>query len=304
MYRKYLPVVGFLVLCGVFSITASSKPVVYDYARFSVLTPPGPDEPLPEVFKLPKLIHARHKIKKGENIRTIAKVYNADIRSLQSTNNNEFIYMSKGESMRIHNGKGLLYQVKTDRETLSSIVKRFKKSTADIKKLKEEIVRENEIPPSSLLTDYKFSRGDRIILPGIYVNLDTYSFPLNGRIRISSGYGLRFHPILKRVTFHKGCDIPMPYGAPVYPSRSGKVIFAGWINGYGYVVDIRHSDGSKTRYGHLSKILVKVGDTAQKGKTIVGKVGSSGLSTGPHLHFEIITPSGKSINPKLKFGKK
>ena len=67
---------------------------------------------------------------------------------------------------------------------------------------------------------------------------------------------------------------------------------------------MRHKDGSLCRYGHLSKLEVKEGETVQKSKTLLGKVGSTGMSTGPHLHFEILTPSGKSVNPLAKIGRK
>lgn len=114
---------------------------------------------------------------------------------------------------------------------------------------------------------------------------------------ISSGFGMRYHPILKRNLFHDGCDIPMPTGTPVYASKSGKVSSAGWKGDYGNTVEVRHSDGAHTRYAHLSAISVAVGKKVSQGVTMLGRVGSSGLSTGPHLHFEIVSPSGASVNP-------
>jgi len=277
-----------------------------DYARLSVLTPPGPAEPRPEAFqKIPRLIHARHRIVKGEDIRTIALSYGTDVRSLQSTNNNEFIFLSKGGYIRVHNGRGLLYEVTVDGETLNGIAGRFKNKDSDLAAFKTDIVKDNDLPPSALLAPYKFKKGDRLQIPGVYVNLDTYRLPFNGGgVRMSSSFGMRYHPILKRRIFHKGCDIPMPIGTPVYPSRSGIVAFAGWKEGYGNTVELKHKDGSMTRYGHLSKVLVAPGEEVQKSRNMLGRVGSSGLSTGPHLHFEIITPSGKSINPMNKIGRR
>ncbi|MBI4802061.1 MAG: M23 family metallopeptidase [Elusimicrobia bacterium] len=205
----------------------------------------------------------------------------------------------------MHNGRGLLYEVTVDGETLDGIAGRFKSKDADLAAFKIGIVRENGLPPSALLAPHKFKKGDRLQLPGVYINLDAYRLPFNGgEIRISSSFGMRYHPILKHRIFHKGCDIPMPSGTPVYPSRSGTVVFSGWKEGYGYTVELRHKDGSMARYAHLSKALVAAGAEVQKSKSMLGRVGSSGLSTGPHLHFEIITPSGRSINPMKKLGRR
>ena len=275
------------------------------YARFSVRTPAGPQEPPPEALRtIPRLINIRHKVLKGESIRSIASAYGTDIRSLQSTNNNEFIFMSRGGYIRVHNGRGLLYEVTVNGETLEGVARRYCGKGRDLKAFKSEIVEDNNLPPSALLVNYKFAKGDRVYLPAVYVDLDTYRMPLRSFGRISGRFGMRYHPILKRKIFHNGCDIPMPLGTPVYPSRSGTVTFSGWKGGYGNVVEVRHKDGSMCRYGHLSQASAAVGATVQKSKTLLGKVGSTGISTGPHLHFEIITPSGKSINPMAKIGKK
>lgn len=276
-----------------------------DYARFSVLTPAGPSEPTAEAFRgIPRFIHARHKVLKGEDIRMIAANYGTDVRSLQSTNNNEFIFISKGGFIRVHNGRGFLYEAGVDGETLDGIVRRFKPKETDLKDFKAAVIKDNELPAVAMLSPYKLKKGDRLHLPAVYLNLDTYRMPLPYYSRVSSSFGMRYHPVLKRRIFHKGCDIPMPVGTPVYPSRSGSVAFAGWKEGYGNVVEVRHKDGSLTRYGHLSKVAVGAGADVQKSKSMLGRVGSTGMSTGPHLHFEIITPSGRSVNPLAKIGKR
>lgn len=296
--------------CALFVLAALSYAVApgvspFYYARFSVLTPPGPKEPPPEAFRLiPRLIHARHKVAKGDDVRALATAYGTDVRSLQSTNSNEFIFMRRGGYIRVHNGKGLLYEVTANGETLNGVASRYCARGRDLKSFKAEIVAENGLPPSALLVNYKFMKGARVYLPAVYLDLDTYRMPLRSFGRVSSSYGLRYHPVYKRKIFHSGTDIPMPIGTPVVPSRSGTVVFAGWKGGYGNVVEVRHKDGSATRYGHLSRISVKVGETVQKSRTLLGKVGSTGVSTGPHLHFEIITPSGKPVNPMAKIGKK
>jgi murein DD-endopeptidase MepM/ murein hydrolase activator NlpD len=115
--------------------------------------------------------------------------------------------------------------------------------------------------------------------------------------RISSSFGRRFHPLLHRLAFHRGIDLPRPYGTPVFPARTGRVLAAGWASGYGLVVVIEHPDGFTTRYGHLSRITVRPGADVEAGRTLIGYVGSTGLSTGPHLHFEVRDSSGAAVNP-------
>lgn len=119
--------------------------------------------------------------------------------------------------------------------------------------------------------------------------------PLNGRMRVSSGFGNRKDPFLSKSAFHGGIDFPRPTGTPVLSAAPGKISFAGTMAGYGNLVEVTHSNGLKTRYGHLSAILVNRGETVSAGE-IIGKVGSTGRSTGPHLHFEV-RRAGKAINP-------
>lgn len=119
--------------------------------------------------------------------------------------------------------------------------------------------------------------------------------PVEGA-RMSSGFGMRFHPILGYSRMHQGLDFAAPTGTPVLASAGGTVIMAGWGGGYGNVVQIRHSNGLVTRYAHLSRIGVKQGQTVAQGARI-GAVGSTGLSTGPHLHYEVWV-NGKPVNPR------
>ncbi len=114
--------------------------------------------------------------------------------------------------------------------------------------------------------------------------LDKFIMPVKGKI--SSHFGWRRDPFTHHWAWHNGIDISVPYGTPVKASKDGVVIFADNAKGYGNLVIIKHPDGFKTYYAHLSKIFVRTGEKIEKGKEL-GKVGNSGRSTGPHLHFEI-----------------
>jgi murein DD-endopeptidase MepM/ murein hydrolase activator NlpD len=122
----------------------------------------------------------------------------------------------------------------------------------------------------------------------------TYIKPISGG-RQSSGFGKRSAPTKGASTYHKGIDWATPVGTSVVASCAGTVVKAGWGSGYGYVVYIDHPDGRQTRYGHLSKVLVKVGQTVSQGQKIALS-GNTGRSTGPHLHFEILI-GGSQVNP-------
>lgn len=117
---------------------------------------------------------------------------------------------------------------------------------------------------------------------------------VNGK-RISSLYGYRIHPITGKRLFHDGLDIAANHGNAVYAYTDGLVVQAGWNGGYGISILIDHGNGLKTRYAHLSRLNVRVGQKVQTGQKI-GAVGSTGNSTGPHLHFEVIK-NGKTQNP-------
>lgn len=113
--------------------------------------------------------------------------------------------------------------------------------------------------------------------------------------RITSGFGMRYHPILHYTRFHAGIDFGAPIGTPIVAAADGQVIAAGWAGGYGREVRIAHAGGMVTLYGHMSSIAATPGEVVHQGQ-VIGYVGSSGLSTGPHLHFEVKI-GGKAVNP-------
>jgi murein DD-endopeptidase MepM/ murein hydrolase activator NlpD len=120
--------------------------------------------------------------------------------------------------------------------------------------------------------------------------------PLVGETEIMSGFGVRIDPFLSRPAMHTGLDIRADVGDPVQVTANGTVTVAGWTGGYGKMVEVDHGNGFATRYGHMSEIDVKVGQQVKTGQSI-GKVGTTGRSTGPHLHYETRI-DGEAVDPQ------
>ena len=123
-------------------------------------------------------------------------------------------------------------------------------------------------------------------------SISNFTLPITGAI-ISSGFGWRIHPVTGEKKLHKGVDFAAPTGTPIFASADGVVTDAGWTDGgYGNIVELRHSDGSVTLYAHTNKVYVSKGQLVNRGQAIA-EVGTTGRSTGPHLHFEV-QPDGKT----------
>jgi murein DD-endopeptidase MepM/ murein hydrolase activator NlpD len=118
-------------------------------------------------------------------------------------------------------------------------------------------------------------------------------WPVAGRI--TSGYGYRVHPILRFARMHRGIDFGAGWGSPIVAAADGQVFAAGWAGGYGRQVRIAHAGGLATTYSHMSQIVAEPGSYVRQGQ-LIGYVGSSGLSTGPHLHYEVYR-GGQPVNP-------
>lgn len=124
--------------------------------------------------------------------------------------------------------------------------------------------------------------------------------PLSAMPAISSKFGMREDPMGLGARMHSGIDLPSQLGTPVHATLPGRVQSSGWFGGYGILVEIQHDNGVSTRYGHLSRSLVSAGESVPAG-AIIGFVGSTGHSTGNHLHYEIRI-SGRAVNPLTGFG--
>lgn len=136
-------------------------------------------------------------------------------------------------------------------------------------------------------------RTDWIDTNGAGQQVATMAWPVTAPI--TSGFGVRFHPILHFARMHRGIDFGAHYGAPIVAAADGQVLRAGWAGGYGQQVRLAHAAGMGTSYSHMSRIVVAPGSVVRQGQ-LIGYVGSSGLSTGPHLHYEVYR-GGVAVNP-------
>jgi murein DD-endopeptidase MepM/ murein hydrolase activator NlpD len=135
-----------------------------------------------------------------------------------------------------------------------------------------------------------------------------YVKPLDGNFRVSSGFGPRRAPTAGASTFHKGVDLAAPTGTPVRAVKPGRISISqhqmsgGRSTGYGNWIEVKHDDGTSSRYGHLNSRDVKVGQRIEAGQ-VLGTVGNTGTSTGAHLHFEIRNSQGQAVDPQkvMKF---
>ena len=135
----------------------------------------------------------------------------------------------------------------------------------------------------ALTENYRLITDVLSVLKAYYQTVPSIS-PTYGYIR--SKYGYRVHPVTGKWRFHKGIDIPSWSGAPVRATADGEVETSGFFGSYGWLIVVRHESGYRTYYAHLSKTLVDMGYFVEKGQ-LIGTVGNTGLSTGPHLHYEV-----------------
>ena len=227
-------------------------------------------------------------IKKRDTLKKVARRFGLKFDTIVSANRiSDARSIEVGRPLIIPNQNGIYYRIRR-RDTMTKIVKRFKiKSQA--------IIQINDIDSADLYS------GETIFIPGGSLTRNQrekvmgleYAIPCVGRV--VSGMGWRRDPFHGRLSFHPGVDVRAPWGRPVYAGKSGKVIRAGWFGGYGKVVVIQHRGGYQTWYGHLSKINIRKGRWVGR-NTMIGRVGSTGRSVGPHLHFEV-RHRGKFINP-------
>lgn len=173
------------------------------------------------------------------------------------------------------------------------LIEKLKTDRATWEKAEKDLAKQSKAISQMINQEMKKTQKDGVSV----VVTGGFTKPVAGRI--TSPFGWRVHPIFKRKIYHSGVDIGAPYGTPIRAANSGRVIFVGWYSGYGKVVIINHGNingiPTTTLYAHMSQTCTRQGENVAKG-AIIGKVGTTGYSTGPHLHFEV-RQKGNPTNP-------
>ncbi len=240
---------------------------------------------------------------------------------LQSDNLNEFLDRRRQLSLLYTNDRGILTGLAQEADAIEQTQRRVEQKKNDIALLRQRLLlqkSEYEAQAQEQSTLVVRLQQDRKALEEAEARLEQDSKSLTALIqqriaasqqvalgsgqmafpaagRITSSFGWRVHPILGSRRFHSGIDFGASQGTPIRAADAGRVLFAGWYGGYGRAVIINHGNGVTTLYGHASRVYVSEGDTVQRGQ-VIAAVGSTGLSTGPHLHFEV-RRDGSPVNP-------
>ena len=257
-----------------------------------------------QIHKLERPVIATYRVKGREDLWSICKRFHVDPFSIRSSNGLDVSVFDDGTALKIPSQKGTLYQVEKP-ETLHTISQGYARGKSLGNAYEREILEANGFPaPDMKDPTHPFEPGTALFLP-LAFRPTGLQLPFRDlHYRITSGFGMRHHPVLGINRRHDGFDLAKPYGSPVLTSREGVVTYAGWLGGYGNMIEvkhlIRHKDKTRilyTRYGHLSKILVHEGQHLGLYQ-LIGRVGSTGISTGPHLHFEVRDENGHPISPR------
>ena len=290
---------GALTCITIFSVSAATKetgiggfesPVEPNFSNS--FSPNFQNEDILEspVISESPLTYETYRVKKGDMIGFIADKYNVTQDTIISVNSiKQSRLIQVGQYLKIPSIPGIIYTVKKG-DSLDSIVKANK---IDL----ESLLDVNELSSETL------TAGQQLFLPGASLDSkslktamgDKFIMPIAAKFRWSSPYGARIDPIAGVKSFHTGTDMACPTGTPILASMSGKVIATGENRVYGLYVIIDHGNGYQTLYAHMSKIIATKGKWVSQG-TRIGLVGSTGYSTGPHLHFTVYK-NGKMINP-------
>ncbi|MCM1321554.1 MAG: M23 family metallopeptidase [Bacteroides sp.] len=239
----------------------------------------------------PVLTYSVYRVQKGDMIGVLAEQFGITQDTLISVNgikNTRTIQI--GSYLRVPTMPGILYTVRKDGELLENIAEKYNVSA-------EKCAAVNSLALGPL------PAGTTLFVPDAEldwvtrqeINGDLFIKPLKSAYYFSSPFGYRKSPLTGNKTFHNGVDMASPFGTAVYPALGGTVLKTGWDNLYGNYVIIGHHSGYKTLYGHMSAIETKAGRTVGT-KTVIGRVGSTGMSTGPHLHFAVFK-NNRAINP-------
>jgi murein DD-endopeptidase MepM/ murein hydrolase activator NlpD len=241
------------------------------------------------------LLYSAYEIQKGDMIGTLADGFGLNQDTLISANDiNNTRYIRPGNLLQVPNQDGIFYTVARG-DNLESIAQKFKVDPA-------------QISTSNALFSDKILASSKLFIPGAQldsttlqeINGDLFKWPIYGHYYISSYYGYRPDPFGSgRRVFHTGIDIPAPQGTPIHAAMSGMVSIVGTSSNNGNYVVLNHSGGYRTLYAHMVRRsrFLHVGEYVKAGD-VIGYVGSTGESTGPHCHF-MVYKSGRTTNPLL-----
>ena len=247
--------------------------------------------PEPEELSRPRMLtFSSYKVEKGDIIGNIAIMTGLNEDTLISVNDIKNTRLLQiGQVLKIPNQDGIYYTVGTG-DTLENIAEKYNITASHISTVNE------------LFSD-SIKANSTLFIPGAKmdwvnrqeINGDLFIWPVTGYI--TSGYGYRTSPFTNTRQFHSGLDIGAPQGAPIRAAMSGRVSQVGYDDSFGNYVIVTHHSGYRTLYAHMSVVRVRAGAFVGTGERI-GDVGSTGLSTGPHLHFTVYK-NGVTVNPRV-----
>lgn len=227
-----------------------------------------------------------HRVRQGETLWDIARQYRTDVNAIATANGlYDVDYIRPGQVLEVPSVPGVVHTVQRG-ETLWEISRIYGVSMQAIQEANGLASPDVLLPSTRLIIPGATGPVlDRLVVGGRLQR--AFSWPVRGRI--SSRFGWRWG------RQHEGVDIAVPTGTPVRAAAPGRVVFAGWGGGYGYLISIDHGSGVVTRYAHNSRLVVRVGQRVARGQ-IVAYSGNTGNSTGPHVHFEI-RYRGRAVDP-------
>lgn len=276
-------------------LTNESKPVATEQAPTSEDKEHASEKPAPKPKRGAKVQIIRHAVKPGESVWRLAQKYGVSVATIVNANRiKEKTVILPGDTLRIPDRIGIFHKAKRA-ESLAEIGKRYKVAADTIRK-------------ANGLSSVMVAPGKEIFLPGAsplpeiqFVKQKVFTWPIRANNRLTSTFGWRVHPITKSRAFHTGIDIGAAMRTPIFAAAEGVVVFSGDGGSYGNMIILRHKNGLFTVYGHASKLLAKKGKYVKRGQKIA-LVGSTGASTGAHLHFEVKSTS-KHVNPHIALKK-
>ena len=240
-----------------------------------------------------EITYQTYRVKSGDMIGFIADAFDVTQDTIISVNNiKQSRLIQPGQYLKIPSMPGIIYTVKKNGETPNTIAEKYKVNADKIASV------------NYLNNDSELKAGTSLFVPEAEldwatrqeINGDLFKKPLHARYWLSSNYGWRDSPFnAGSRTFHGGLDMAVASGTPIYAALDGTVTAVGFNATYGNYVIITHHSGYKTLYGHMKSTACRKGNFVYT-NTIIGYVGSTGMSTGPHLHFTVYK-NGKTINP-------